>query len=449
VVGYSFLNSNTPAWSTSLSQDFAGTVEATVNHSGAHGSYSTAQTVGFFVDWATTGTPVQSTIYAAWAPAGAATTSDIIVSDGARTWFNLPSTILLSGSLYAGGVKKDGSVIVGANNSAPTTLKSTMEIDDHDNPALLARSSDGKIIAAYSKHSADNNFYVRISSSAGDVSAFGAENNIGTTLGTGSLAYANLVEVTDGIFLFCRILTGGGYKLIFSKSTDNGATWSAGTVWFNGPQRPYFQIAKTAANRFDLIINDDNPNSAGTNGIYHFYYDAGTWRKSDGTSLGAVPFTTSQFTQIWDGTTIKAWPWDIAWINGKLRAVYAVFQSTTDHRYRYASLSGGVWSDAEICTGGGTVYATSGAEDYYSGGVCLDPDDETKIYCSRTVSSVHQLYRGVTANGGATFTMTQLTFGGEKKFRPSKLAGISSLSYMTGRYYTYIDWGVRLQKLTV
>ena len=65
------------------------------------------------------------------------------------------------------------------------------------------------------------------------------------------------------------------------------------------------------------------------------------------------------------------------------------------------------------------------------------------------VSGVHQLFRGITADSGATWTMTQLTFGGEKKFRPVKLAGTSLLSYVIGDYTTYTSFNPRIQKLAV
>jgi hypothetical protein len=212
-------------------------------------------------------------------------------------------------------------------------------------------------------------------------------------------------------------------------------------------------MAKTGANRFDIITNDGNPNQEVSCSIYHFYYDAGTWKKSDGTSIGTPPFTLSQFTKVYnDPVGNKAWPWDVQFINGKLRAVYAQFPTNTyaDHRYRYASLSGGVWTDNEICTAGTGIYPSAGGENFYSGGICLDPDDATKFYCSRQLSGqTHQLFRGVTTDGGLTATLTQLTFAGEKKFRPTKLSGISALSYMVGRYTAYTNYATRIQKLAV
>lgn len=444
-IGYGFVNGPSATWNA-YTKDFDATVEATLTHSGVHFSMpSGGSVIPLQVTWPSGNSEIA--FAATWKHANADTSADqIILPDAGRTWFNTPSTILIGGNIYAGGIKTDGSVVVGRKGATPVVLKATMEQDDHDNPSFLRRSSDGKIIVNYSKHAAVNNYYNRISSNADDMTAFAAETDIGSSFGVLSWSYSNIVEITDGIFNFFRGNTGSAYDQNYSKSTDNGATWSAKVEWFAGPARPYYHIGKNGSNRFDLICNEDNPDTRTTNNsIYHFYYDAGTWKKTDGTGIGSPPFTVSQFTKIWDSSSngnVAAWSWGMGLSGGVLTAVFAVFNSTTDHRYHCATLSGTTWTDEEVCTGGGTVYPSAGSEDFYSGGICIDPDNAGVIYCSRpgtasgTGNGIHQIFRGVRTGPGA-WTMTQLTFSPIKCFRPQKLAGSSYVTYETGVYTNY------------
>jgi hypothetical protein len=425
------------------SQVEAGVVE----HSSARLSSNAGGDVLMKNDWSANATDPAS-VYATWGLWNETGPS------GARTWFNTPSTIRVGGADYVGAITSAGGVVVGAAGGVSTTvLHAALETDDHDNPAFLRRSSDGRIIAAYSKHSIDTSLFIRISTNPDDLSSFGAEVDIGSQLSGGTHdAYANLVEVSDGIFNFYRGVTSANPRGPHCTiSTDNGSTWSTGQ-WLasNGTQRPYLHVAKGGANRIDIVVNGGNPGEVtpAACSLYHFYYEAGSWKKSDGTVITSPPFDIStKLTRIWDGTTQMAWSWDIKSFSGTPVVVYAVFVSTTDHRYRYAKWNGSSWDDHEICTAGGTIYPGAGAQDYYSGGVCIDPDNQNVIYCSRPVSGVHQIFKGVTADGGTTWTMTQLTFGSKKSFRPQKLSGSSTVTYVTGDYTAYTNFATNIKSV--
>jgi hypothetical protein len=377
-----------------------------------------------------------------------------VTISGARTWFNSQSTILIGGTVYAGAVTSAGDVVVGPVGGSATTLHATFQTDDHDNPALLRRSSDGRIIAAYCRHAVDNNYYVRISTNPDDLSAFDAEENIGVQLGNDSDTYANLVEVTDGIFNFFRAVPPSGRRAPhYSISSDGGVTWATDVhLLSNGTQRPYIHVANGGSNRIDIVCNSGNPVEilSGECSLYHLYYDAGSWKKSDGTVITNPPFdTATELTRIWDGSTIKAWSWDIRNYDGVPIIVYAVFPSLTDHRYRYARWTGSSWDDHEICDAGGTIYPSAGSQDYYSGGVCLDPDNKNRIFCSRKIGSVHQIFKGVTSDDGATWTLTQLTSSASKCFRPQKLGGTNTITYVTGTYTSYTNYSTAIEWLEV
>lgn len=407
------------------------------------------------------------------------------IAPGAWTFFNDPRGIKIGSDVYAGGVSQQrGQFLVGKRGAEPFTLGTTpLERDDHDNAAFLRRSSDGRIIAHYSKHAADNFHYQRISTNPDDMTAWGAETEIAAGIGATVCSYAQLVEITEGIFCFFRCISGAllYHTWHYTKSTDGGATWSAvQQLWNENNQRSYSQVAKTGANRIDIIFNNGHPDEYVGNSTYHAYYEAGAWKKSDGSALvlPAIPSTdlNGTISRVWNGTGgIESWVWGVGFMTGPNPVVvYATFPSrVNDHRYRYARWSGSAWFDHEVCTAGGSLYdEVSGADgssgttyqDFYSGGICVDDANPNIIYCSRPTKpdgsigvggplgatrGVFQIWKGVTADFGLTWTMTQLTFGTEDCFRPSKVQGSNVVVFVTGRYVKFINYQTRISSITV
>ncbi len=375
--------------------------------------------------------------------------------DGAWTWFTDERAIEMgNGVPIYGAVGQTGDVLV-SDLSTTFTLKSAMEVDDHDNPGLL-RLANGKILAHYCKHT-NANFYQRISANADDISAWGTEVDLDSQFGLQNYAYSHPIQMDDGtLYTFFRA-NNGTYERTwhYSKSTDNGVTWSAAVRIIDTASgaRPYVHMVKNGASRIDFVTSTGHPNEVAACSLYHFYMDtsADSFHATDGTSLGATPFAPDTGTLVWDGTTSEGWSWDIRVGAGSPVIVFAVFVSTTDHRYRYATTDGSTWTTNQICTAGGTIYATPGDQDQYSGGVSIDPDDINTVYCSREngTTGVFQLWRGVTADGGANWTMTQLTTGQEDQFRPFKVAGTDALGYVTGPYFHYNLYLTRIDTIDV
>jgi hypothetical protein len=389
-----------------------------------------------------------------------------VILNGAWSWFSDPRAIVVDGQIVVGAVAaSSGSLVVAKPNRSAVTLKASFEVDDHNNPALLRRSSDGKIIAHYSKHSTDNNHYQRISTNADDVSTFDAETNLAAAFGGTVYTYSHLVEITDGMFCFVRCATGGDseWSPHYSISTDGGENWSALTkLFFVAGERPYFKVIKGAANRIDVAVNDGHPNEVSGNSLYYCYYDGSdnSWHDRAGNVL-TLPITPSTdlsgTSKIYDGSSTKSWIQQIQVDgSGNPVVVYSAYPSTADHRYRYARWNGTSWDDHQICTAGKSLYS---AEAHYSGGICIDPDDTNIIYCSREKAGLFHLWKGVTADNGATWTMTQLTaekpawdfrlFKSACDFRPFKVAGTDKLVYVSGTYRSYSNFSTKIKMLTV
>lgn len=388
---------------------------------------------------------------------------------GATTYFNDDRSIVINGTLWAGYVEANtGTIAVRRVGKGPYILSNRLQYDDHNDPSFLRRSSDGRIIAQYSKHAADSTFFQRISTNPDDMTSWGAETDLGTGIGATLYAYANLIEVTDGIFTFPRAQASGDtfYTWGYTKSTDQGATWATWTKLFNEPnQRSYTRVRKRAANRINIFCNDGHPGEyiPGQNSTYHLFYDAGTFKKTDGTSLGAPPYRPqSVLTKVYDATQtgVSSWIFDAARnADTNPACVFGTFPTPSlDHRYCYGRWNGSTWVVTEICTAGGTMYVV-GQEDqpYYSGGISIDQDNPSIIYCSREVGTGgphrnggwFQLFKGVTADNGATWTLTQLTFGSSDNFRPWKAPGSNILTFFRGIYTTYVNYSSEMAFMPV
>lgn len=333
-----------------------------------------------------------------------------------------------------------------------------IEYDDHDNPAFLIRDSDSRVMAFYSPHSNTslNRHYLQVSKNPLDPDDWQSPVDISSQLGSFTrLAYANAYQLTgetnDPIYLFFRADTDPPsltpWEQYFSKSEDDGSTWAAGTLLVSG-DHAYLKAAQNGDGRIDFLISDDHPDLNPSN-VYHFYMQGGSFFDSAGNEITLPVDPATDLAPLWGGSG-SAWNWEIA-IDGSGNpvVVYAQFPSQSDHRYRYGKWNGSAWSDNEVAASGGAI--GDGSEPHYSGGICIDPDDANIVYYSKEVSSVHQIFKGVTADGGANWTHSQLTSGGSNaRFRPFKPKGASKLLFCEGPYATYLDYeGVNVVAISV
>jgi hypothetical protein len=286
------------------------------------------------------------------------------------------------------------------------------------------------------------------------------EIDISAQTGVHQYTYPRVFELTgeagSPIYLFYRAKDNGttGEGMHFSKSTDGGVTWSADTaVITNGTAKPYHILAQNGTARLDLIVNDDNPNSAATNNLYHGYVQAGNLYKSDGTLVGALsagPYAPSALTLVNSGSSNgRCWGWDLSVdASGYPVIAYTKLPSTTDHRYRYARWTGAAWVDNEICAGGGSICPGVG-EDYYSGGIAIDRIDPNIVYLSKQVNDIHEMYKYTTADNGATWSSVAITSnsttGNYRPVTPSGALASSPMFYMSGTYTAYTNFATQIK----
>ncbi|CAN5307377.1 hypothetical protein BH10PSE11_BH10PSE11_06160 [soil metagenome] len=246
--------------------------------------------------------------------------------------------------------------------------------------------------------------------------------------------------------------------VVDSKANAIWSSWSAAQKLLIG-NRPYIRIGQNGTNRVDLICTDGHPGET-TTSVWHFYYSAGTFHKSDGTALGAPPFDVADLTKVYHGSVVTSWVWDVRHdAQGRPVAVYATFPNApTDHRYCYARWNGAAWVNGEICAAGGTLYPIGDeAQPYYSGGICLDPDDVSVVYCSIETGTdgphrnggTFQIWRGATREGGETWDMSQLLKVDDDCFRPFKPPGSNKILFVQGLYTSYTSYETKITSLAV
>ncbi|MEO5712080.1 MAG: BNR-4 repeat-containing protein [Luteolibacter sp.] len=380
-----------------------------------------------------------------------------IAPDGAWTWFNDERAILHQGSLYSGYVKGTGqtgitrrNLATGENSHMIITTAASQQLDDHNNPSIT-ELPDGRLTVLYSKHISGSQYYQRTSlvqlpTTSAD---WGPEITVAMPAAN---TYANSYRLSgesNAIYNFSRCIN---FNPTLTISTDNGATWGASRQLVgtgSGNTRPYPRYCSNGTDRIDLIYTDGHPRDV-DNSVYHMYYKSGGLYKTDGTLIDSLanipldhdagkrgnviyPFSNSAWGA-GDGPdnwipTGRGWTWDVQYGPGETPVCVFQVQVGTDATwatsriyYYYARWTGTQWQRKFIAQAGRGIYA---AESDYGGGMCLDPEDPRIVYFSSNAADPFalgdinnvplrannrfEIYRGFTADGGLTFTWTQVT----------------------------------------
>ena len=302
------------------------------------------------------------------------------------------------------------------------------------------------------------------------------------------MTYANPFQLTNEggiIYNFARYLN---YNPNVFTSTDGGTTWSTPQIVIQtgtGGTRPYVKYCSDGSQRIDLIYTDAHPDNTPTS-LYHLYYRNGAFYQTDGTFLksftnlpilhdsgerGSVIYQYSDAAQSdpnqWIPTA-RVWGWEIAYqTNG---APVCVFQAKVDNvtgpswldariYYYYARWTGTNWQKRFIAQAGRPLY--NGQPDY-GGGMALDPLDPNTIYLSTdaanpfdlsTTTNVplganYQLWKGVTADGGLTFTWQSITGNATednlRPYVPRRYGGEPCVLWFRGLYSSYTSFSAEI-----
>ena len=352
--------------------------------------------------------------------------STAFTNDGTWCWFSDPRAIFREGRIYAGWMSSDGSVQVGAMDTASgkteiSTLAPQFEIDDHNNPALIFLP-DGRLAAFYSLHSRGD-MRMRVTLRPGDISEWTPERALGF-LGAGreGVTYANpvlLSEENNALYLFWR---GSDFKPTFSVSRDLGQTWEKPRTLLQHPgadqsNRPYLKVWSDGRRRISFAFTDGHPRNETTNSLYYFRYEAGAFSTADGTRLGTLenlPIDPARADRVYDGASAgRAWVWDIAERRGRPYLAYTRHPAENDHRYHHAFWDGKAWRDSAIAKAGAWFPQTPAGkverEPHYSPGLTLDHKHPDTVYASLPVNGRLEIIKARTPDRGDTWITEPVT----------------------------------------
>jgi hypothetical protein len=332
-------------------------------------------------------------------------------------------------------------------------LTGTFQTDDHDN-AALHQLADGRILAGYSKHNDSYGNRYRITATPGGIAAWTPEVIIPSG-GLAGYTTFHYLSVTNKLYWHFR----RGLNRQYAISTADYSTWDAEREWVsNGGERPYVKAINNGVNRIDFVFTNGHP--AGTiNSLWHGYMIVGaggseTFYKSDGTLIGAGPLTPANATRIWDGATAagESWSWQISYdAAGRPVVLFAVFPTTTDHRYMHGRWDGSAWQVNEITNGGPYLYA---AEPNYSGGLCFDGNNTNIVYASRNTGVTWEIQEWRTANDGVTWAKHRdITSGSAsgyvngRPFSPKGHDGRACCVWWAGVYDTFTDYNTAVMAI--
>lgn len=323
---------------------------------------------------------------------------------------------------------------------ANTKIGSIYQYEDHNEPSILVRSSDSRLLVAYAEHVTYTTMRFRISTNPLDATAWGAEINY--TAG-GRVTYVSLFEASDGdIYLIMRVYeTGWSYI----KSSDGGTTWGGETIIsFGIGASGYsgYMIACQSPNDQDIIhfiMSTAHPYYDNDVSVCAFYMDLGDEKfyKLDGTETTA----NLPFDNINDVTTIMAATRpDEAWIddiivdaNGNPRYLFTIMTNAKNTNYLPKEQYYAEWTGSALSTpyklhdAMTTKWVHDSGQpnpnDTYSSLACFNKNNPSEIIASKEVDGICEIYK-LTRVSANSFTEVAITSGSKyDNWRPFTING--------------------------
>ena len=308
--------------------------------------------------------------------------------------------------------------------------------DDHNVPAFVVRP-DQKYLAIYAGHNNDNFSYYRIFSAGAWSAERGFDWNTqpgGTDFKT---TYSNphYLAAENRVYNLARGHGHGAQNIMLS--TNLGDSWfyggrmtsNANVGYVNG----YFRYSSDGE-RIDFTCTEYHPRDFNTS-IYHGYLKNGQAFRSDGTVLDPdvfdqMPVTPQSFMPVFQTGTVlppgqtnsRCWNLDVQrYSDGSVAALIKtrINDNTNspshdpDHAFFYCRYNGVNWTSIYLGKAGKKLYRS---EQDYTGLGALCPNDPNTIFISTPFDPrndnqlvVHEIFKGVTTNQGASWSWTPLT----------------------------------------
>lgn len=390
-------------------------------------------------------------------------------------WFARPKAIYNSiaektwiGQVYsADGINYSQYILTVVNATGAATIVqvgTVVEKDDHNEPTILVRASDSRLFTCYAEHASSTNIRYRISTNPLDASAWGAEQTKDVGGGANhNVTYPSCFQASNGdIFIFFRDLY---YGWSYIKSTDDGVTFSARTIFYYGgvddvgeagTGRGYMTFAQSPldADIIHMVTTDGHPGSTDhTVSVFGVYFDMGdsTVHKLDGTDVTAhIPLADPQYMTIIMTNTLP----DTGWIEdvivdstGKPRFLFTFFPNGKNISYDQKDLYYAEWNGTAITTPVKIHTAlnrnigTNAIVGTYAPLACFDKNNPDVIIASKEVDGVCEIFK-IIRMSSSSFASAQITKDSMvDNWRPFTVAApLKNAFWLTkNSYITYTD----------
>jgi hypothetical protein len=376
--------------------------------------------------------------------------------NGAWSWFMDERVIVHEGKLIVGSVRAVGNFRnasdpdwgnvevsvydIASGATERTVFHKHFEQDDHNAPAFQPLP-DGRYLAVYTKHGVERRIYYRFSEPHkplvwGPASEFETPGADAPAFSGDNVTYSNLFRLPSGrLYNFFR---GPDHDPNYIYSDDSGRSWRYGGRLLRGREgySPYLKYSYDGQGTIHFVVTEDHPRNY-DNSIYHGFIRDSIIYFSDGKPRGKLSDSTKVEIAAWELTKVFQGDADnVGWvIDLELDAQqqpYVIFsvqkdgrglprgQGGSDHRFHYGRWDGKAWRAHEIAYAGSRLYP---GEDDYTGLAALDPNNPNVVYISTDANPVtgtplmsradgkrhREIYRGTTANFGATWKWEPIT----------------------------------------
>lgn len=384
----------------------------------------------------------------------------VAIADGMWLFLQEPQMeIAANGNLLAGTV--DGSIgrvhvfdefgaPVASHVAGFTNLQ-----DDHNNGTVL-RLLDDSILSIQNAHNLAPVYVMR---STDNGLTFSTPVNIQPQLNSTENSYPYIVQVPNGtIYLFHRGRDGGvgSRDFLWSKSTDNGVTWTASAPLLlnsgaSSSWSPYVSIIADGA-RIHFICSRGHPDAESPNQLFYFYWENEAAFDAAGNSISLPDQPQDVLTPVDDGSAGEPFPMDIIIHEGEVYALWhrnvglkdgdedSVDPPPNDRvDFVRGHLSGGSWTVEIVSTNTGLQQYPISFQALYSGWGVFAPDNPDEVWggIRRNLTDWHQIAR-LTRQGGPEWTITEaLTRARADCIRPFRVG--SWIGYVVTPEYSSIN----------
>ena len=359
----------------------------------------------------------------------------------------------------ATGEQGDVELIQGGTGERGHTNPDHFQPADDHNTASLSVRPDGRYLAIYTGHSWDDVTRWRVSENPHDPTSWGPQRHLKNQITTAKGATYNnayfLPHDNDGAGRYYNFTRSRNFDPTVQTSDDGGDTWAeAGKLVTQGGGgfRPYARY-DADDRRIHFTITENHPRNF-DNSVYHGYVQDGKLHNSTGdvvddsvlsfdgpsVAVDALTAVVPTGTELNGSRLIRGWTADITVGPDGHPVAVSSFQvddgdgvqgeakhnpasDWKDHRFVYSRFDGERWHNHELAKAGGTIYGppASGknvdqSEKDYTGLVALVPHRPDVLFMSTDIdprsgedTDHYEIYRGQTADGGATWAWSAIT----------------------------------------